>query len=164
MAAYQTSRQVSIAPAGYSEFVGAEASHRRSVGRDIDAAVQAEALSSGRLLGRKRMSMTLDLGKRIELVSMDPHFHNITIALYRQDHAGRPEYLVHSYSRLEGASQRLESLRRSMAILGATRAGRRTAALCLWLGAPSGGPANLFGTCQAPSGGRQCAQASHRAR
>jgi hypothetical protein len=65
------------------------------------------------------MSMTLDLGKRIELVSMDPHFHHITIALYRQVHAGRPEYLVHSYSRLEGASQRIESLRRSMAILGA---------------------------------------------
>jgi hypothetical protein len=63
------------------------------------------------------MGMTQDLGKRIELVSMDPHFHNITIALYRQDHAGRPEYLVHSYSRLEGARQRIESLRRSMAIM-----------------------------------------------
>jgi hypothetical protein len=64
------------------------------------------------------MSKTLELGTRIELVSMDPHFHNITIALYRQDHAGRPEYLVHSYSGLEGATQRIESLRRSMAILG----------------------------------------------
>jgi hypothetical protein len=62
--------------------------------------------------------MTLDLGKRIELVSMDPHFRDITIALYLQDHAGRPEYLVHSYSHLEGASQRIESLRRSMALLG----------------------------------------------
>ena len=64
------------------------------------------------------MTRTRDLGIRIELVSMDPHFHDITIALYRQDHAGRPEYLVHSYSGLEGASQRIESLRRSMAILG----------------------------------------------
>lgn len=64
------------------------------------------------------MTMTLDLGMRIELVSMDPHFRDITIALYRQDHAGRPEYLVHSYSRLEGASQRIEAIRRAMAILG----------------------------------------------
>jgi hypothetical protein len=64
------------------------------------------------------MSLTRNLGIRIELVSMDPHFHDITIALYRQEHEGRPEYLVHSYSGLEGASQRIESLRRSMAILG----------------------------------------------
>jgi hypothetical protein len=62
--------------------------------------------------------MTRNLGIRIELVSLDPHFHNITIALYRQEHEGRPEYLVHSYSGLEGARQRIESLRRSMAVLG----------------------------------------------
>jgi hypothetical protein len=64
------------------------------------------------------MGLTRDLGKRIELLSMDPHFHDITIALYRQDHEGRPEYLVHSYSRLEGAGLRLESIRRAMKILG----------------------------------------------
>lgn len=64
------------------------------------------------------MSLTRNFGVRTELVSMDPHFHDITIALYRQDHEGRPEYLVHSYSGLEGASQRIESLRRSMVILG----------------------------------------------
>lgn len=64
------------------------------------------------------MSMTLDLGKRVELVPMDPHFHDISLALYRQEHAGRPEYLVHSYSRREGAQQRLESVRHSMANLG----------------------------------------------
>ena len=64
------------------------------------------------------MTMTRNLGIRIELVSLDPHFHNITIALYRQEHEGRPEYLVHSYSGLEGARQRIESLRRSMAVLG----------------------------------------------
>jgi hypothetical protein len=63
------------------------------------------------------MSLTRNLGIRIELVSMDPHFHDITIALYRQDHEGRPEYLVHSYSGLEGARQRMESLRGSMAIM-----------------------------------------------
>ena len=30
------------------------------------------------------MGQTLDIGKRIELVPMDPHFHDITIALYQQ--------------------------------------------------------------------------------
>jgi len=64
------------------------------------------------------MSLTMNLGTRIELVSMDPHFRDITIALYRQDPDGRPEYLVHSYSRLEGARQRIESIRRAMAIMG----------------------------------------------
>ena len=64
------------------------------------------------------MSMTRNLGTRIELVSMDPHFHDITLALYRQDPTGRPEYLVHSYSGLPGASQRIGSLRSSMAVLG----------------------------------------------
>jgi hypothetical protein len=64
------------------------------------------------------MRLTLDLGTRIELISMDTHFHNITIALYRQEIAGRPKYLVHSYSRLEGASQRIDWLRHSMTTLG----------------------------------------------
>jgi len=64
------------------------------------------------------MGMTRELGKRIELVAMDPNFQNITIGLYRQDLGSRPEYLVHSYSQLEGTSSRIESIRRSMAILG----------------------------------------------
>ena len=64
------------------------------------------------------MAVTRNLGTRIELVSMDPHFHNITIALYRQDQAGRSGYLVYSYSGLPGAAERIESLRESMGILG----------------------------------------------
>jgi hypothetical protein len=64
------------------------------------------------------MSITRDLGKRIELVAMDSHFHNITIALYRQDHEGRPEYRVYTYSRLEGAPERIKTLRQIMTILG----------------------------------------------
>jgi hypothetical protein len=64
------------------------------------------------------MSLTRDLGKRIELLSMDAHFCDITIALYRQDHADRPEYLVHSYSQLEGTRQRLVFIRHAMKVLG----------------------------------------------
>jgi len=70
------------------------------------------------LWGAVTMSITRDLGNRIELVPMDPQFHNITIALYRQDHEGRPEYRVHSYSRLEDAPERIKSLRQTMTILG----------------------------------------------
>jgi hypothetical protein len=64
------------------------------------------------------MSITRDLGNRVELVPMDSQFHNITIALYRQDHEGRAEYRVHSYSRLEGAPERIRSVRQTMTILG----------------------------------------------
>jgi len=64
------------------------------------------------------MAVTRNLGTRIDLVSMDPHFHDITIALYRQEQTGRPEFLVHSYSGLRGTTERIESLRGSMAILG----------------------------------------------
>jgi hypothetical protein len=64
------------------------------------------------------MSQTRDLGTRVELLSMDPHFHDITIGLYRQDHNGRPEYLVHSYSQREGARERIEFLRKAITVLG----------------------------------------------
>jgi hypothetical protein len=62
------------------------------------------------------MPRTLDLGRRIELVSMDPHFHNISIALYeREAHT----YLVHSYSRLEGTAARLGFIRGAMQAIAA---------------------------------------------
>jgi len=64
------------------------------------------------------MSQTPYIGKRIELVSMDPHFHDISIALYQQEQEGRLVYLVHSYSRKEGAGDRIASLVNTMKILG----------------------------------------------
>ena len=51
------------------------------------------------------MGKTIDLGRRIELVPMDPHFHNISIALYRQEAGDGPVFQVHSYSNQEGARQ-----------------------------------------------------------
>jgi hypothetical protein len=67
------------------------------------------------------MPHTLDLGRRIELVSMDPRFHNITVALYeREAHT----YLVHSYSRIAGTAERLNSIRGAMqAMAGLESAG-----------------------------------------
>ncbi len=64
------------------------------------------------------MTQTLDLGERIELVSMDAHFQDITIALYRQQRDGAADYLVHSYSPLDGAAERIASIKETMVTLG----------------------------------------------
>lgn len=64
------------------------------------------------------MGETIELGRRIELVPMDPHFHNISIALYRQEAGDGPVFQVHSYSHREGAHQRVEFVATAMAVLG----------------------------------------------
>jgi len=64
------------------------------------------------------MPATTEIGRRIELVSMDPHFRDISIGLYRQDSDAGPEYLVHTYSQKPGAAQRIEFLNEAMAVLG----------------------------------------------
>ena len=56
------------------------------------------------------MGQTRDLGRRIELHSMDPHCHDISLGLYRQIHDGRSGYLVHSYSAAEAAEGRLSAI------------------------------------------------------
>ena len=52
---------------------------------------------------------------------MDPHFHDISIALYRQDSETGPSLLVHTYSSIEGAQQRIESVTAAMTTLGGTQ-------------------------------------------
>ena len=53
--------------------------------------------------GDLAMGLTVDLGRRIELVPMDPHFRDISIALYRRDKVALDwRWLVHSYSRRDG--------------------------------------------------------------
>lgn len=59
--------------------------------------------------------LTLDLGRRVELVSMDPHCHEISLALYLQGH----RYRIHTYSRHDSAAHRVNFLRAAMASLGA---------------------------------------------
>ena len=61
---------------------------------------------------------TLDLGRRIELLSMDPHFHDISIAVYRTDDSDGASYLLHSYSKREGARDRLAFLAAVMQATG----------------------------------------------
>ncbi len=64
------------------------------------------------------MGVTTEIGSRIELVSMDPHFHDISIALYRQESENGPSLLVHSYSPIEGAPQRIETVTGRMTTVG----------------------------------------------
>lgn len=60
------------------------------------------------------MAFTHDIGRRIELVSMDPHCGDITIGLYRQQN----QYLIHTYSHSAGAAERLDFVARAMTVLG----------------------------------------------
>ena len=53
---------------------------------------------------------TLELGRRIELYSRDPNCHDISVALYRRK-VGQSQYvLVHTYSLVDGAKQRVNDI------------------------------------------------------
>lgn len=70
------------------------------------------------------MRRTLDIGRRIELIPIDPHFHDITIGLYCQQIADAttgtefPAFLVHTYSQMTGATARIEAVADAMQTLG----------------------------------------------
>ena len=49
---------------------------------------------------------------------MDSHFHDISIALYRQDGDTGPELLAHTYSDVDGARERVDFVIGAMRILG----------------------------------------------
>ena len=66
-----------------------------------------------------------DLGRRIELTSMDKHFHDISIGLYALPRGeGGQEFVIHTYSRLDGAAARLARLVQAMGVLGGMQAGK----------------------------------------
>ena len=70
------------------------------------------------------MGRIVDIGRRIELIPIDPHFHDITIGLYRQQIADAttgtdfPAFLVHTYSQIPGATDRIQEVVRFMQTLG----------------------------------------------
>lgn len=70
------------------------------------------------------MRRIVDIGRRIELVPIDPHFHDITIGLYQQQSVNAttgeemPLFLVHTYSHISGADGRIEAVREAMQTLG----------------------------------------------
>lgn len=64
------------------------------------------------------MGEIVDMGRRVELVPMDPHFHDISIGLYCQRRPAGPAFLVHTYSRRPGAAQRVGFIAGAMRELG----------------------------------------------
>lgn len=70
------------------------------------------------------MQRIVDIGRRIELIPIDPHFHDITIGLYCQQIADAttgtdfPVFLVHTYSQITGATERIQEIVQAMQILG----------------------------------------------
>lgn len=63
------------------------------------------------------MALTTDIGRRVEIVNIDT-FKDITIALYQQQSDQGPVYLVHTYSSLEGADDRIAFVVKAMTVLG----------------------------------------------
>lgn len=64
------------------------------------------------------MASIVNIGRRVELVPIDPHFKDITIGLYLQQIDNRAIYRVHTYSRLDGAATRIQEVVQSMRTLG----------------------------------------------
>ena len=85
-------------------------------GRAMVLARQVEGAGGA---GIRPSAHIVDLGSRIELQSMDPQFHDITIGLYQQQpEPGIIEYFVHSYSGIEGTNERLARIVTVMLELG----------------------------------------------
>jgi hypothetical protein len=64
------------------------------------------------------MASTRDIGARIELLPMDAHYDDITVALYRRETPNGPAYQVHTYSTRIRASARTERIAETMQVLG----------------------------------------------
>ena len=64
------------------------------------------------------MGQTLNIGRRVELISMDPHFQDISIGLYRQELKEGTAYLVHTYSHIDDAGKRIAFVVNAMCTLG----------------------------------------------
>ena len=65
------------------------------------------------------MTRLLDMGTRIELVSMYLHFHDISISLYeRESDAGIFEFRIHSYAGRAGVDRCIDHVVSAMVALG----------------------------------------------
>ena len=64
------------------------------------------------------MAVRTDLGQRVELVSMDPLFHDVSIGLYRKETDDGPVAVVHSYSTRAGTDARLAFIADALVALG----------------------------------------------
>jgi len=64
----------------------------------------------------------LDLGRRVELVSMDPYCEDISVGLYLRESGDGPIGTVHSYSSRPATPQRLAEIAATMRALGGLEA------------------------------------------
>lgn len=64
------------------------------------------------------MPVRTDLGQRVELVSMDPRFHDVSFGLYRKETPEGPVAVVHSYSARPGIDERVAFITAALASLG----------------------------------------------
>jgi hypothetical protein len=64
------------------------------------------------------MRVRTDLGRRSELVSIDPSFHDVSIGLYRKETDDGPVAVVHSYSSKKGIGGRIAFITDALATLG----------------------------------------------
>jgi hypothetical protein len=64
------------------------------------------------------MTVRTDLGYRVELVSMDPSFHDISVGLYRKETVDGPVAVVHSYSTRPGTEFRVAFIVDALVALG----------------------------------------------
>lgn len=64
------------------------------------------------------MASIVNIGRRIELLPIDTHFHDITLALYRQELDACTVFRVHTYSHKDGASERIQQVANYMHTLG----------------------------------------------
>ena len=60
------------------------------------------------------MGKTFDLGRRVEIHSMDKHCHDISLGLYQREIDGVSYYLVHTYSSVESAPERVVFIRQTL--------------------------------------------------
>jgi len=67
-------------------------------------------------------SVRTDLGRRVELVSMDPYHGDISVGLYVREGLDGPVATVHSYSGLPGTAERLAQIAATMRELGGLEA------------------------------------------
>lgn len=72
------------------------------------------------------MSHVGNIGTRIELIAMDPHFHDASMGLYEQvDSDGAHCFLVHTYSRRGASSERVRRISNAMKALGGMDSAKR---------------------------------------
>src|SRR5713101_4640645 len=64
------------------------------------------------------MRVLTDIGRRVELVPMDPHLSDISIGLYCKETTDGPLGIVHSYSGERGVDERIAFVAKAMTVLG----------------------------------------------